>query len=655
MKEKNLMNQSAPNLEARQSTLRQATLRLLEKQETLATQCDLPAPPDALGPLKQKIIDHTYTILVVGEAKRGKSTFINALIGKPILPTDVDIATSQVFRVRKASQESYRLRFENNDTHTIALDDLPRYGSQVMAHTEGVPRLDQLIRWIEVDVPATFLPDSIQLLDTPGLGSLYAQHNQITRKFIPQADAVIYVIDSSAPISQYDLDYLEEILSITPDIMFIQTHIDRFRTNDWQELQQRNEEILKKHFGERLKNHRVWPLSSLNLLKAAETGDDDYLDISLYQDLAYEIKVFLFSIAGWPQIASVITLARQHQTTGEQILQQRLETLNTDSKEQQDELLQRMRDQRNAFAQAWGVNGQQRMALHKQIADITQRGRQAMQSLLQPGGEVEHTLRQQINAIQSLQDAQAIANMLEGQVANRTNTFWMNVQKEIEWQWISAFQPFVNAAQVVIPTANTPGSTALVSQEQNYHIKTHNDFMTRLKGAYRESIPLIGLAGLVGTVGLWVGVLTGPVAGLLALGAAIFGILHHMDKPNRMQVGQAKQELGQHLTDVMHRTRKHFLHVNTDMGLDDSLVDVYIKNVLSHTEQCIQELTEKKLAESRQEEEHLKAAIQLEREERKQKIAQLQAQQNQWREQSKTLAKLHSEARALEHMQRQAI
>jgi tRNA U34 5-carboxymethylaminomethyl modifying GTPase MnmE/TrmE len=365
-----------------------------------------------------------------------------------------------------------------------------------MAHTEGVPRLDQLIRWIEVDVPATFLPDSIQLLDTPGLGSLYAQHNQITRKFIPQADAVIYVIDSSAPISQYDLDYLEEILSITPDIMFIQTHIDRFRTNDWQELQQRNEEILKKHFGERLKNHRVWPLSSLNLLKAAETGDDDYLDISLYQDLAYEIKVFLFSIAGWPQIASVITLARQHQTTGEQILQQRLETLNTDSKEQQDELLQRMRDQRNAFAQAWGVNGQQRMALHKQIADITQRGRQAMQSLLQPGGEVEHTLRQQINAIQSLQDAQAIANMLEGQVANRTNTFWMNVQKEIEWQWISAFQPFVNAAQVVIPTANTPGSTALVSQEQNYHIKTHNDFMTRLKGAYRESIPLIGLAGL---------------------------------------------------------------------------------------------------------------------------------------------------------------
>jgi hypothetical protein len=77
--------------------------------------------------------------------------------------------------------------------------------------------------------------------------------------------------------------------------------------------------------------------------------------------------------------------------------------------------------------------------------------------------------------------------------------------------------------------------------------------------------------------------------------------------------------------------------------------------VLSHTEQCIQELTEKKLAESRQEEEHLKAAIQLEREERKQKIAQLQAQQNQWREQAKTLAKLHSEARALEHMQRQAI
>ena len=30
-----------------------------------------------------------HKVLVVGEAKRGKSTFVNALIGRPILPTAV--------------------------------------------------------------------------------------------------------------------------------------------------------------------------------------------------------------------------------------------------------------------------------------------------------------------------------------------------------------------------------------------------------------------------------------------------------------------------------------------------------------------------------------------------------------------------------------
>jgi adenosyl cobinamide kinase/adenosyl cobinamide phosphate guanylyltransferase len=37
---------------------------------------------------------------VVGEAKGGKSTFANAPIGRDLLPTDVDVATSQVFGIR---------------------------------------------------------------------------------------------------------------------------------------------------------------------------------------------------------------------------------------------------------------------------------------------------------------------------------------------------------------------------------------------------------------------------------------------------------------------------------------------------------------------------------------------------------------------------
>ena len=143
--------------------------------------------------------DNTYQVLVVGEAKRGKSTFVNALIGRDILPTDVDIATSQVFRVCPAEGEAYRLRFEDDSQQEITAADLPRYGSQVVADTEGVPRLDQIIRWIEVDVPVRFLPANVRILDTPGLGALYAAHGQITHRFVPHADAVLFILIRRLP------------------------------------------------------------------------------------------------------------------------------------------------------------------------------------------------------------------------------------------------------------------------------------------------------------------------------------------------------------------------------------------------------------------------------------------------------------------------
>jgi ribosome biogenesis GTPase A len=187
-------------------SLRQNSLTVLDQVVDRARDFELPAPPEALGLFRQKLQESTYKVLVVGEAKRGKSTFINALIGRAILPTDVDIATSQVFLVGKAAQEAYRIRFEDGSTREITAAELSKYGSQVLADVEGTPRLDQIIRWIEVDVPVRFLPDGVSILDTPGLGSLYAAHSQITQRFIPHADAVIYVLDSSQPIGQPDLE-----------------------------------------------------------------------------------------------------------------------------------------------------------------------------------------------------------------------------------------------------------------------------------------------------------------------------------------------------------------------------------------------------------------------------------------------------------------
>src|ERR1700730_9796097 len=64
---------------------------------------ELPAPPGVLANGRRKLQENRYTVLVAGEAKRGKSTFVNAILRIDLLPTDVDVATSHAFRLNQAA------------------------------------------------------------------------------------------------------------------------------------------------------------------------------------------------------------------------------------------------------------------------------------------------------------------------------------------------------------------------------------------------------------------------------------------------------------------------------------------------------------------------------------------------------------------------
>src|SRR6266704_6958289 len=192
---------TADTLKTDAELIRQRTVSILEELSTKNTQFGLATFPKELEGCRKRFAENTYNVLVVGEAKRGKSSFVNALIGRDLLPTDVAIATNQVFRVSQSPKDAYRLRFEDDSSQEITAAELLDYGSQVIADRENISRINlEQLRWIEVDVPVRFLPPGVSFLDTPGLGSLYAAHAQIAQHFIPHADAVVFVLDSSQPM-----------------------------------------------------------------------------------------------------------------------------------------------------------------------------------------------------------------------------------------------------------------------------------------------------------------------------------------------------------------------------------------------------------------------------------------------------------------------
>ena len=199
--------------------VRRQTITVLNELISKAGGFDLADPPPVLGQHLQKLRENAYKVLVAGEAKRGKSTFVNALIGRDILPTDVDVATSQVFNVRPSPREAYRVRFEDGSVREIPPEALPLYGSRAMADRGYLLTADRIVRWIEVEAPIKFLPAGVSILDTPGLGALYAGHALITHRFVPEADAVIFVLESGQPAVEDDLRFVEQILTVTRNIL----------------------------------------------------------------------------------------------------------------------------------------------------------------------------------------------------------------------------------------------------------------------------------------------------------------------------------------------------------------------------------------------------------------------------------------------------
>ena len=409
----------------------------------------LAGPAFKLAKYAKKLADNDYDVLVVGEAKRGKSTFVNALIGRDVLPTGVKIAASQVYRVCHAEGEAYRLRFEDDSQREISGADLARFGAQVEVHAAGVPRLDQIIRWIEVDVPARFLPANFRILDTPGLGALDGAGARITHRFVPHADAVLFILDSQAPISEPEIQLIAEVLDVTRSIFFVQTKVDLFRQQFWQDIQKQNQEILRKKFGDRLLDTQVWPAAINNLRKTALSGDDDYLIVSRQRELAVALHAF-FRVAGWSRSAEAFLLAGHYQRLCRQTLAARLATLTEESELKRAEFQQRAIERRKQFEADWGERGQKRRELLECIRKIAALGKQLILNALQLGGDFETHFRSRIQGLTGPAEAEKLSRSLPMEVELHAFSLWREVRKKIEARCSEVLALFALAAEGVM-------------------------------------------------------------------------------------------------------------------------------------------------------------------------------------------------------------
>jgi GTPase SAR1 family protein len=611
--------------------VRQQSIAVLDALVAKAEEFELAKPPEALERYRQKLRENSYKVLVVGEAKRGKSTFVNALIGRDILPTDVDVATSQVFNILPSKREAYRLRFEDGSAREITVQDLPRYGSQVMIDAGAVPTADQIIHWIEVEAPIRFLPRGVSILDTPGLGTLYAGHARITHRFVPEADAVIFVLESGQPVVEEDLKFIEQIMTVTRNIFFVQTKIDRYNKEDWQNVRRRSQEILAQRFKGRLDDTRVWPVSSANLRKAASADEktrEAYLMVSQYRELATGLRAFLTRVAGWGRAAEAMAVAARYYGQSGKALAGRLTGLTAESEQKQAELQKIAVESKRQFDAEWGAQGQKYKELREGLQRAIAVAKKSFANMLQPGSDIEMVQKAKIEAITSLNEANQVAEAMPGEVISEAMDDWAVVCKEVQSRCVVLLEPFVEAVEVAGAPLDHELSDLRMTGEGSENRFKH-DYFTMFRSALGGGTTLISVGSMASLAGISLTGMLGMVAPFVAVPVLAGMVYSGVKGVLKGQTKAAQGQLRMQLAEVLQKVRRHFFDVDLATG-NFSRVDEYFNTLERTVNEQVRAMVEKKSKESQAEISRLAQAAQLSGREREARIEQTRQQLAQW-------------------------
>jgi GTPase SAR1 family protein len=232
---------------------------------SIAERCGAANAVRSLEALDRKLAEQRFNVVVVGEFKRGKTTFVNALLGSEVLPAAVVPLTSVVTAVTWGDEIRAEITLLDGRVEEIPPVELARYVTE-----RGNPENSLGVRRAVLSFPAEQLRDGVFLVDTPGVGSIYAHNTETARAFIREADVAIFLTSADPPISAAELEFLEEVDGETVELFFVLNKVDYLNEPDRAEALGFTEQVLTRTLG---RDVMVYPVSARSALEAKLEND----------------------------------------------------------------------------------------------------------------------------------------------------------------------------------------------------------------------------------------------------------------------------------------------------------------------------------------------------------------------------------------------
>ncbi len=273
------------------ASIRNDLLKEIEHEEIFFSDINDDDTVNRLKEIKNKLLANKFHLVVLGQFKRGKSTFINSIIGDKILPTSVIPLTSIVTILTYGQKELIKVIFEQGGAKEIKREELKDWVTE-----EGNPENKKGVKEVEIQYPSEYLRNGICLIDTPGVGSIFEDNTQMTYKYLPKIDAAIFLVSADPPISQAELEFLKDVRKHVENIFFVLNKIDYLNEEELKASLDFTKQAIEKELG--IREVKVYPISAKIALEGKIKNNIELLKKSRLEEFNKVLNDFLLKKKG---------------------------------------------------------------------------------------------------------------------------------------------------------------------------------------------------------------------------------------------------------------------------------------------------------------------------------------------------------------------
>jgi GTP-binding protein EngB required for normal cell division len=187
--------------------------------------------------------EKTLNIAVLGRCKAGKSSFLNHVLGRRVLPVGVIPVTAVVTEIEWGDRERAGILFDDGREDVVPVDRIGEFISESQN-----PENSKHVARVRVELPSMDRYRGIRFVDTPGLESVFEHNTDASLKWLPNVGLALVAVAVDPPISHHDIELIRNLSRYTTNISLLLTKVDVLDENERAQVREFVREQLSRYW-----------------------------------------------------------------------------------------------------------------------------------------------------------------------------------------------------------------------------------------------------------------------------------------------------------------------------------------------------------------------------------------------------------------------